>query len=410
MAPAMIEVARLHAHESRLSIDYELCSAEAVRRRAPAEPGVRRDHLHGADRARAEPRVACWRPSRGCCGPAGSCSSRPSTAICALSCSPSSVPSTCCGCCRAARTNMPGCCARPSSRALARAQGSALCEPVGHPVQPAPAQRAAQPDRGHQLSGLHLRQPGMTGASRDRPAAAAARAAPCPRSRLCSTWTARCSTPHRNSARAQSHCAPSSSCAPLTLAAVRPHVSHGSGAMVRPAFRTPMTGASRRCGRASWICIAPSLVVDTRLFAGFEAVLADARCTPHALGHRDQQARLAHRAAARPLGLRARARLRDVRRHPAGQKTRPAPLLTAARELGRRPGATASISATPFAMRRRHAPRRCSRSGRASAISARRRSSTAGRWTVGSTTPLELMAWIGLRGPSAPRHREPTSR
>ncbi len=28
MAPAMIEVARLHAHESRLQIDYHLCSAE----------------------------------------------------------------------------------------------------------------------------------------------------------------------------------------------------------------------------------------------------------------------------------------------------------------------------------------------------------------------------------------------
>lgn len=34
MAPAMIEVARLHAHESRLSIDYELCSAEAYAERA----------------------------------------------------------------------------------------------------------------------------------------------------------------------------------------------------------------------------------------------------------------------------------------------------------------------------------------------------------------------------------------
>jgi 2-polyprenyl-6-hydroxyphenyl methylase/3-demethylubiquinone-9 3-methyltransferase len=28
MAPSMIEIARLHAHESQLSIDYELCSAE----------------------------------------------------------------------------------------------------------------------------------------------------------------------------------------------------------------------------------------------------------------------------------------------------------------------------------------------------------------------------------------------
>ena len=34
MAPAMIEVARLHAHESQLSIDYELCSAEAYAQRA----------------------------------------------------------------------------------------------------------------------------------------------------------------------------------------------------------------------------------------------------------------------------------------------------------------------------------------------------------------------------------------
>lgn len=34
MAPAMVEVARLHAHESQLSIDYELCSAEAYAERA----------------------------------------------------------------------------------------------------------------------------------------------------------------------------------------------------------------------------------------------------------------------------------------------------------------------------------------------------------------------------------------
>jgi|SRR5579862_654144 len=34
MAPAMIEVARLHAHESQLSIDYELCSAEQYAERA----------------------------------------------------------------------------------------------------------------------------------------------------------------------------------------------------------------------------------------------------------------------------------------------------------------------------------------------------------------------------------------
>ena len=34
LAPAMIEVARLHSHESQLSIDYELCSAEAYAERA----------------------------------------------------------------------------------------------------------------------------------------------------------------------------------------------------------------------------------------------------------------------------------------------------------------------------------------------------------------------------------------
>jgi 2-polyprenyl-6-hydroxyphenyl methylase/3-demethylubiquinone-9 3-methyltransferase len=36
MAPAMIEVARLHAHESRLTIDYEVTSAQAYAARAPA--------------------------------------------------------------------------------------------------------------------------------------------------------------------------------------------------------------------------------------------------------------------------------------------------------------------------------------------------------------------------------------
>ena len=34
MAPAMIEVARLHAHENQLAIDYELCSAEQYAGRA----------------------------------------------------------------------------------------------------------------------------------------------------------------------------------------------------------------------------------------------------------------------------------------------------------------------------------------------------------------------------------------
>ncbi len=35
MAPAMIEIARLHAHESQLAIDYELCSAEQYAERIP---------------------------------------------------------------------------------------------------------------------------------------------------------------------------------------------------------------------------------------------------------------------------------------------------------------------------------------------------------------------------------------
>jgi 2-polyprenyl-6-hydroxyphenyl methylase / 3-demethylubiquinone-9 3-methyltransferase len=37
LAPAMIEVARLHAHESQLAIDYELCSADQYAARAPTQ-------------------------------------------------------------------------------------------------------------------------------------------------------------------------------------------------------------------------------------------------------------------------------------------------------------------------------------------------------------------------------------
>src|SRR5665213_435883 len=37
MAPAMIAVARLHAHESQLAVDYELCSTEQYAERAPGQ-------------------------------------------------------------------------------------------------------------------------------------------------------------------------------------------------------------------------------------------------------------------------------------------------------------------------------------------------------------------------------------
>ena len=51
LAPGMIEVARLHAAESGLDIDYRVAAAEELRARPPA--GLRRRHLHGNARARA---------------------------------------------------------------------------------------------------------------------------------------------------------------------------------------------------------------------------------------------------------------------------------------------------------------------------------------------------------------------
>ena len=142
LAPAMIEVARLHAHESQLAIDY-------------------RAVLGGATRARRAPRpfdvITCMEliehvPEPGgilaaiasCCGRAVICSSPPSTAICAPSCSRSSgaeyllrlIPR---GTHEYARLVRPAELAR-----LARARGSDADASQRHRIQSVRAKRAPE--------------------------------------------------------------------------------------------------------------------------------------------------------------------------------------------------------------------------------------------------------------------------
>ena len=69
LAPAMIEVARLHAHESRLQIDYHLCSAAAVRRpgREPRSTSLPAWSCSSTCRARRH----CWRAAARLLRPGG---------------------------------------------------------------------------------------------------------------------------------------------------------------------------------------------------------------------------------------------------------------------------------------------------------------------------------------------------
>ena len=65
----MIEVARLHAADAGLAIDYRVAAAEELAARAPA--GFRRGHLHGDARARARAGGHGGDARARCCAPGG---------------------------------------------------------------------------------------------------------------------------------------------------------------------------------------------------------------------------------------------------------------------------------------------------------------------------------------------------
>ena len=265
LAPAMIEVARLHALRARL------CRSTTAQRAPSSSPrraaALRRRVLHGDDRARAGPGSAAARRSRGCCGPAATLfvsTHQPQRR--ARSWSRSSAPSTCCGWCRAARTNTRGCCGRPSWRAHARAAGLALLRPhrpAYDPLTRTSRAWAPTPDVNYLA---HFAGAGGRPA-RERPPRCA-RGAVRPR-----RHAARHRARHGRGAQRAARRAWRARRCPSSR--VRPQVSHGAAALVRAGFPgSDRRGVRARCGCASSTSTAAASGVDTRLFPGFEDVLA----------------------------------------------------------------------------------------------------------------------------------------
>ena len=81
---------------------------------------------------------------------------------------------------------------------------------------------------------------------------------------------------------------------PLPAASIRPVVSHGAVRLVALGFPEATGHEFERLRLRFLELYAAHLSEGTRLFPGFEAVLGDARGPRRALGHRHEQAGLAH--------------------------------------------------------------------------------------------------------------------
>lgn len=187
---------------------------------------------------------------------------------------------------------------------------------------------------------------------------------------------------------------------PLTLSAVRPHVSHGSSAMVRAGF--PDADALRfEQLRARFLELyRANLVIDTRLFAGFELVLdtLDAQRIPW--GIVTNKPGWLTEPLLELLGLRARARAVVSGDTLAVKKPDPLPLLTAARALGIEPARCLYLGDALRDAYAAHGAGMLAIGARFGYISPHEEP---GSWPMDGwiDTPLELLSWLGLSVPGA---------
>ena len=143
------------------------------------------------------------------------------------------------------------------------------------------------------------------------PAASAARTHDAARMPPCSTSTARCSTRRRTWSSRSTGCATEEGREPLPAATIRPVVSHGATAVVTLGVSGGGDGDEYERHASA---LPRHLLTQSRrrhaALPGADAVLGGRSRARHALGHRDQQAGLADRAAARDAGPAGARRLR----------------------------------------------------------------------------------------------------
>jgi len=190
--------------------------------------------------------------------------------------------------------------------------------------------------------------------------------------------------------------------APLAFAAIRPHVSNGSNAVVRLGF-PDADSAQFDALRARFLELYRThLVVDTRLFPGFEQVLLQLEAHRVPWGVITNKPGWLTEPLLQQLGLYQRAACVLSGDSLPRAKPDPLPLLTAARTLGIEPARCLYLG---DALRDMQAARAAGMIALGASFGYIGADEDIADWPVTAwiDEPLELLAWVGLARSSAQR-------
>jgi phosphoglycolate phosphatase len=190
--------------------------------------------------------------------------------------------------------------------------------------------------------------------------------------------------------------------APLAFAVIRPHVSNGSNAVVRLGF-PDADSAQFDALRARFLELYRThLVVDTRLFPGFEQVLVQLEAHRIPWGVITNKPGWLTEPLLQQLGLYQRAACVLSGDSLPRSKPDPLPLLTAARTLGVEPARCLYLG---DALRDMQAARAAGMVALGASFGYIGTQDDIADWPVTAwiDEPLELLAWVGLSG-SAVQH------
>ncbi len=187
---------------------------------------------------------------------------------------------------------------------------------------------------------------------------------------------------------------------PVAFERIRPRVSEGATAVVRVGF--PEADAAQfEALRARFLDLyRAQLVVDTRLFPGFDAVLAQLEAHRIPWGVITNKPRWLTEPLLQQLGLFERAGCVLSGDSLSVRKPDPLPLLTAARQLGVEPARCLYLG---DALRDAQAARAANMVALGASFGYIEAHEDVKDWPVDAwiDEPLELLAWVGLRRPAS---------